>query len=90
MTCCGRSSLPRPSRPRPGLPRPPTPVRRPTAPAPDRTAVLFEYLGRSRLEVRGPVTRRIYRFVGEGAIRHVDPRDARGLDTVPRLRRKGG
>ncbi|MCG8457002.1 MAG: hypothetical protein MI919_12035 [Holophagales bacterium] len=52
--------------------------------------MLFEYLGRSRLEVRGPVTRRIYRFVGEGAIRHVDPRDARGLDTVPRLRRKGG
>jgi hypothetical protein len=61
-----------------------------TAAAPARSASpypSFQYLGASGLTVQGPVTKRLYRFVGPGAIVSVDSRDAPSLARVPQLRR---
>jgi hypothetical protein len=49
--------------------------------------VVFEYTGRSRLTVIGPVTRTRYDFVGHGARLQVDRRDSNSIATVPMLRR---
>jgi hypothetical protein len=37
--------------------------------------------------VQGPITKRLYRFAGPGAIVAVDGRDAPSLARVPQLRR---
>jgi hypothetical protein len=47
----------------------------------------FKYIGVSGLTVQGPVTKRLYRFAGPGAIAAVDSRDAPSLTRVPQLRR---
>jgi hypothetical protein len=47
----------------------------------------FQYIGASGLTVQGPVTKRLYRFAGPGAIVAVDGRDAPSLARVPQLRR---
>jgi hypothetical protein len=47
----------------------------------------FEYMGRSRLSVIGPVTRATYIFDGPGARVAVDGRDGVSLATVRMLRR---
>lgn len=67
--------------------RPPAAIapRAPVAP-PSRT-VTFEYTGRSRLIVVGPVTHTQYDFSGLGARVNVDYRDSVGVSTVPSLRR---
>jgi hypothetical protein len=49
--------------------------------------VVFEYTGRSRLTVIGPVTRARYDFVGHGARLNVDRRDSNSIAMVPVLRR---
>jgi hypothetical protein len=50
-------------------------------------SVVFEYAGRSRLTVIGPVTHTRYEFVGFGARVQVDGRDSISVATVPALRR---
>ena len=47
----------------------------------------FEYTGNTGLTVEGPLSGKYYRFNGPGAIIEVDPRDARSLAAVPKLRR---
>ena len=49
--------------------------------------VTFEYTGRTRLTVIGPVTRVRYSFVGYGARLQVDRRDSSSFASVPALRR---
>ena len=49
--------------------------------------VTFEYTGRTRLTVIGPVTRTRYDFVGHGARVQVDRRDSNSIAGVAALRR---
>jgi hypothetical protein len=49
--------------------------------------VTFEYTGRTRLTVIGPVTRMRYDFVGHGARVQVDRRDSNSIAVVAGLRR---
>jgi hypothetical protein len=48
--------------------------------------VNFQYLGATGLTVIGPVTQRVYVFIGPGMQVSVDVRDARSLAAVPLLR----
>jgi len=54
---------------------------------PQAGTVSFEYTGRSRLTVIGPVTRKRYDFVGHGARLQIDRRDSNSIATIPALRR---
>lgn len=49
--------------------------------------VTFQYTGRTRLTVIGPVTRARYDFIGHGARLQVDRRDSNSIASVPALRR---
>jgi hypothetical protein len=49
--------------------------------------VTFEYTGKTRLTVIGPVTRLRYDFVGHGARMQVDHRDSPAVAGVAALRR---
>lgn len=53
-------------------------------------ATKFEYVGPTRLTVRGPLTGRTYVFDGRGAILSVDPHDAAALARIPGLRPAAG
>lgn len=53
-------------------------------------AVVFEYVGRTRLVIIGPATRTSYRFDRPGARSLVDGRDRASLAAVPVLRQVGG
>ena len=53
------------------------------------TAVLFEYVGKSRLVIVGPSTRIAYRFEQPGARVLVDRRDRSSLASVAVLRQVG-
>lgn len=46
----------------------------------------FQYTGASTLTAYGPVSGRSYRFGAPGAVVTVDPRDARSLVAIPKLR----
>ena len=50
-----------------------------------RPNVVFQYIGKTRLIVIGPVTGIQYRFRGPGAHAMVDVRDQWSLDRVPNL-----
>jgi hypothetical protein len=50
------------------------------------TAVVFEYIGRTRVSVIGPATRTSYRFDHPGARVLVDRRDRASLSAIPLLR----
>jgi hypothetical protein len=54
------------------------------------TAALFEYVGRTRLAMIGPVTRTSYIFDRPGARVLVDGRDRASLSMIPVLRQVGG
>jgi len=54
------------------------------------TTALFEYVGRTRLSIIGPVTRTSYLFDRPGARVLVDGRDRASLSTIPVLRQVGG
>ncbi len=58
----------------------------PTAMPARQSRVFFQYVGRTRLTVIGPVTGRAYRFDRPGASLDVDLRDRRSLAVVPNLR----
>ena len=60
-----------------------TPRHRNTTPA----KIGFQYVGKTRLIVIGPVSGIQYRFRGPGARAMVDPRDQWSLDRVPTLSR---
>lgn len=62
---------------------PMTASRRP-APAPSPS---FRYIGTTGITIQGPVTKRLYRFAGAGAVVAVDLRDAPSLARVSQLRR---
>jgi hypothetical protein len=84
MSCCGKSRAQiKASLPSRNTNVPPQRVNVPLPPG----SVVFEYTGRSRLTVIGPVTHRRYEFIGFGARVQVDPRDAPSVATVPSLRR---
>jgi len=53
------------------------------------TSLTFEYVGRTRLVVAGPVTGRQYRFDRPGFRLDVDPRDSASVAMIPVLRRVG-
>lgn len=48
---------------------------------------VFEYTGRTALTVRGPISRRLYRFSKYKSRIVVDGRDVKGLTAVPNLQR---
>lgn len=78
MGCCGRNN-------RSATTRTATPSPRSTSSASSSSS--FQYIGGSGLTVQGPVSKRLYRFAGPGAIVTVDARDAASLTRVPLLRR---
>ena len=53
----------------------------------DDPPVNFKYIGKSKLRVVGPRTRKLYRFNQPGAVVTVDPRDQVALSYVPTLRK---
>lgn len=55
--------------------------------APMRATLLFEYTGRTALNIVGPGSRTAYRFDRPGARVLVDARDATSFAQVPVLRR---
>ena len=57
--------------------------------SPPRNGVVFAYLGRTALSVKGPATGAVYRFVAPGARLQVDARDADALRKVAVLRAIG-
>ena len=75
MGCCGKSRARNSVQPAPA----PKPV--------SSSGSSFQYIGASKLTVRGPVSRQRYRFAAPGAIVAVDDRDASALERVPLLRR---
>ena len=81
MSCCGKSR----ERMKASRPASNPPTLRMNVPL--SGSVAFEYTGRSRLTVIGPVTHIRYEFVGFGARVHVDARDSTSIATVPALRR---
>jgi hypothetical protein len=90
MSCCGKSRAQfraaaafQPgveSKPAPGINARPIDIQQ-------VGTVTFEYTGRTRLTVIGPVTRARYDFVGHGARVHVDRRDSNAIAGVAALRR---
>ncbi len=74
MSCCGKSRIP------------PITVAPKFTPQP-AGSVTFQYIGRTRLTVIGPVTRKRYDFDRAGARVTVDRLDSNSLSTVPTLRR---
>ena len=48
--------------------------------------VLFQYMGKSSLSVRGMITGKYYHFTIPGAVQEVDYRDANDMCSVPNLR----
>jgi hypothetical protein len=56
--------------------------------AKEKGGVLFEYIGKTAMTVRGPFSGKVYRFEHPGATAMTDPRDYRVLLTVPGLRIK--
>lgn len=83
MGCCGKSRERMKASP-PLRNAPPPPQANATSPA---GTVVFEYTGRTRLTVIGPVTHSRYEFAGFGARLYVDQRDSVSVATVPALRR---
>ena len=83
MSCCGKS------REQMKTSRPPSkaPMPMPRMTVSPSGSVAFEYTGKSRLTVIGPVTHTRYEFIGFGCRLHVDPRDCPSVATVPSLRR---
>jgi hypothetical protein len=73
MSCCGKSRM-----------RPMAIPKFPTTPA---GTVAFQYTGKTRLTVIGPITRQRYDFERTGARVDVDSRDSNSLSTVATLRR---
>lgn len=53
----------------------------------DDPPVNFRYIGKSKLRVIGPESRKLYRFNQPGALVAVDPRDQVALTYVPTLRK---
>jgi hypothetical protein len=93
MSCCGKSraqSAAAPSRQGPSQAAPfKSAVVNLSAPIAVQQVgtVTFEYTGRTRLTVIGPVTRARYDFVGHGARLQVDRRDSNAIAGVAALRR---
>lgn len=89
MGCCGKStSRPRLNRTAAG-PRHLPPASAPATPAPRAAPPggrLLEYVGPTRLMVRGPITGTLYRFGRSRALVAIDERDAPFLLAVPNLR----
>lgn len=92
MSCCGKSRV------QPFVLRdhrttqtePPVQQSGPIAPKSSRPTpggTTFQYIGKTRLTVIGPVTRQRYDFDRSGARLSVDPRDANSLATVATLKR---
>jgi|GraSoiStandDraft_35_1057300.scaffolds.fasta_scaffold526741_2 hypothetical protein len=75
MSCCGKS--------RAQMPRVTTPTYIPTLAG----TVTFQYTGKTRLTVIGPITRNRYDFDRPGARASVDRRDSNSLATVATLKR---
>ena len=89
MPCCGkkRQMLGRGS---PERPRPRSVTGGPPVPPRGRASALrFQYVGRTALQVRGSWSGRLYNFERPGAILMIDPRDRRGMEKVPKLVRHG-
>lgn len=73
MSCCGKSRV--------------QPIAMPRFVATPTGTVTFQYTGRTRLTVIGPITRQRYDFERTGARVVVDRRDSNSLSTVATLRR---
>jgi hypothetical protein len=73
MSCCGKSRV-----------QPFAIPRIATTPA---GTVIFQYTGKTRLTVIGPITRQRYDFERTGARLTVDSRDSNSLATVATLKR---
>jgi hypothetical protein len=80
MGCCGRRELPYAVRAGAGASSGSSRLRQDSA-----ARVEFEYTGRTRLVVIGPVTGLQYRFGGPGARALVHPRDQWSVERVPDL-----
>lgn len=86
MSCCGKKR----EQIKSTTPRPRVSLNRPIAISPASTdnegVIEYEYIGRTGLNLIGPVTGKFYRFDRPGARLAVDPRDKPGLINVPLLR----
>ena len=97
MACCGKAKPRNPTATRAPHPSPRAfaPAARPagaepasalTAAPADQEGTLLEYVGPTRMMVRGPATGRIYRFSKSYAQVLIDDRDVPFLTAVPNLR----
>lgn len=73
MSCCGKSRV--------------QPISAPRLSMTSRGSVTFQYTGKTRLTVIGPITRQRYDFDHGGARVVVDSRDSHALSAVPTLKR---
>jgi hypothetical protein len=88
MSCCGKSRVQPFVLPNIGTQHPGS-ITLPSGAAAARTggSTTFQYIGKTRLTVIGPVTRQRYDFDRSGVRVTVDPRDGNSLATVPTLKR---
>ena len=88
MSCCGKSRAQFTRASSQPAPVKPAAINLPAPVAVQQVgAITFEYTGRTRLTVIGPVTRTRYDFVGHGARLQVDRRDSNAIAGVNGLRR---
>jgi hypothetical protein len=87
MSCCGKSRAQFAATPKPAPVKPANLNLAAPISVQHVGTVAFEYTGRTRLTVTGPVTRKRYDFVGHGARLQVDRRDSNAIAAVAALRR---
>ena len=86
MSCCGK--------PRASAEEPPVwrgrgaPGNPPPRPNVEVSYVGFEYVGKTRLSIRGPFTGQRYDFAHPGALAEVDSRDATYFTGLSKLRKR--
>ena len=84
MSCCGKQRELQRRQSSAVIPSPVRPVE--SVQSQRRAIVLFEYIGSSRLTIRGHVTGREYTFEKPGSMIEVDNRDHTMMNGVPSLR----
>lgn len=79
-----------PAAPRPTAPVATAPAHSPPRPVvPGGDAIVVEYVERSSIRVRGPVTGALYHFSGAKPLQRVDRRDAPALLATRHFTRRG-
>jgi hypothetical protein len=85
VSCCGKKRESLTLRPSQEL-KPPAHTARSQSPA--AAGLVVEYVGPTSLQVRGPVSGQMYRFVSSGTRVVVDGRDAPFILAIPHVRKR--